>query len=282
MLHALEAGRTKLDEYYSQTDYIPGHIYAVSTMLAPVNKFKFFLTKDWDQKWRDIYRKSFQQALIPYQEQLSTSNRSSDGSHSAARLSSKLDKMLDESEAQPNAATDEMTQYLDSDTIHIAPLAFWKEHQTRFPAIAALARDILSFPATGAGVERLFNTARDVCHYCRGRIKSQTIEELMMFLCTSRFDIEEQEAKLLEKFFSYEEMESAKEEKDEKLDKIEIDLISDTEEQYTIINDEIGLDEIGEADEVGEAQIPLPRNNTQVRVSGRKRKSRDDDIFEYH
>ncbi|EED20344.1 hypothetical protein TSTA_035700 [Talaromyces stipitatus ATCC 10500] len=60
--------------------------------------------------------------------------------------------MLDESETQPNAATDEMTQYLDSDTIHIAPLAFWKEHQTRFPAIAALARDILSFPATGAGV----------------------------------------------------------------------------------------------------------------------------------
>jgi hypothetical protein len=44
----------------------------------------------------------------------------------------------------------------------------------------------------------------------------------------------------------------------------------------------IGLNEAGEADEVGEAQLPLPRNNTQVRASGRKRKSRDDDIFEYH
>lgn len=168
------------------------------------------------------------------------------------------------------------------DTIHIAPLAFWKEYQTRFPAIAALARDILSFPATGAGVERLFNTARDVCHYRRGRMKSQTIEELMMFLCTSRFNIEEREAKLLEKFFSHEEMESAKEEKDEKLDKIEIDPISDTEEQDTILNNEIGLDEVGEADEESEAQIPLPRNNTQVRISGRKRKSRDDGMFEYH
>jgi hypothetical protein len=88
--------------------------------------------------------------------------------------------------------------------------------------------------------------------------------------------MEEQEAKLLEKFFSHEEMESAKEEKDEKLDEVEIDLISNTEEQDTTINDEIGLDE------VGEAQLPLPRNNTQVRVSGRKRKSRDDEIFEYH
>jgi hypothetical protein len=113
-------------------------------------------------------------------------------------------------------------------------------------------------------------------------MKSQTIEELMMFLCTSRFDIEEQEAKLLQKFFSYEEMEAAKEEKDEKLDEVEIDLISDTEEQDTIINDEIGLDEAGEADEVDEAQLPLPTNNTQVRASGRKRKSRDDDVFEYH
>lgn len=101
----------------------------------------------------------------------------------------------------------------------------------------------------------------------------------MRFLCTSRFDIEEQEAKLLEKFFSHEEMEAAKEENDEKLDEIEIDQISDTEEQDTIVNDEIGL---GEADEVCKAQLPLPRNNTQVRASGWKGKSRDDDIFEYH
>ena len=94
--------------------------------------------------------------------------------------------------------------------------------------------------------------------------------------------MEEQEAKLLEKFFSHEEMESVKEEKDEHPDEVEIDLISDTEEQDTIINNEIGLDEVDEVCEMGEAQIPLPRNNTQVRVSGRKRKSRDDDIFEYH
>jgi hypothetical protein len=74
----------------------------------------------------------------------------------------------------------------------------------------------------------------------------------MMFLCTLKFDIEEQEAKLLEKFFSYEEMESAKEEKDKKLDEIEIDLISDTEEQDTELNNEIGLDEIGEVDKENE------------------------------
>ena len=51
---------------------------------------------------------------------------------------------------------------------------------------------------------------------------------------------------------TYDEIEAAKEEKDEKLNEVEIDLISDTEEQDTIINDEIGLDEAGEAGKAGE------------------------------
>ena len=46
-------------------------------------------------------------------------------------------------------------------------------------------------------------------------MKSETIQELMMFLCTSRFDLEEQEAKRLEEFFTQDEIEVAKEEKDE-------------------------------------------------------------------
>lgn len=108
----------------------------------------------------------------------------------------------------------------------------------------------------------------------------------MMFLCTSRFDIEEQEAKLLEKFFSHDEIEAAKEEKDEKLDEIEIEPISDAEEQETTIDEEIELDEALSATleepTRRESQVPLPENNTQVRASGRKRKSREDDIFEYH
>jgi len=126
------------------------------------------------------------------------------------------------------------------DTVSVRPLTFWKEHQARFPAIAALARDTLSFPATGAGVERLFNTARDICHYRRGRMKSETVEALMMFLCTTKFDMEEQEATLLEKIFSQDELEAAKEEREEKLSEIEVDPISDTEEQEDELEDKPG------------------------------------------
>lgn len=172
----------------------------------------------------------------------------------------------------------------------MSPLTFWKEHQSRFPAIAALARDALSFPATGAGVERLFNTARDICHYRRGRIKSKTIEDLMMFLCTSRFDIEEQEAKLLKEYFTWDEIEAAKEEKDGKIDVIENDLISDTEEQEVEIDNQdknrdlIELDEasVSAGEHDARPDPSLPPTQTQIRASGRKRKSREDDIFEYH
>jgi hypothetical protein len=51
--------------------------------------------------------------------------------------------------------------------------------------------DVLSIHA-GASVERLFNAARDIYHYRRGRLNAITIQELMMYLCTSKFDDKEE------------------------------------------------------------------------------------------
>ncbi|PLB51609.1 hypothetical protein P170DRAFT_352630 [Aspergillus steynii IBT 23096] len=73
-----------------------------------------------------------------------------------------------------------------------------------------------------------------------------------------------------------------KEEKNKHPNKIKINLISNTKEQDTIINNKIRLDKINKICEIGEAQIPLSKNNTQVQVSGQKRKSRDNNIFKYH
>jgi hypothetical protein len=113
-------------------------------------------------------------------------------------------------------------------------------------------------------------------------MKSETIQELMMFLCTSRFDLEEKEAQQLEKFFSREEIEAAKEEKDEKLDKVEVEPISDTEEPNNGLDDKIEVEEASSTAVEDYAEPQLPENNTQLRASGRKRKSREDDTFEYH
>ncbi|KAJ5340174.1 hypothetical protein N7541_009298 [Penicillium brevicompactum] len=77
-------------------------------------------------------------------------------------------------------------------------------------------------------------------------------------------------------FYSRIEMQAVKEEKDEKLSEVQVDVISDTEEQEDEVNDG------SRQDEVFEPELPAAENNTQIRASGRKRKSRDDDIFEYY
>ncbi|KAJ5360381.1 hypothetical protein N7517_009572 [Penicillium concentricum] len=131
---------------------------------------------------------------------------------------SRLDSMVKPKRPRSAVAGDELSQYLDSD---IAPLVFWRENAYRFLTLVALARDVLLVPATGAGVERLFNTARDICHYRRGRLSATTIQELMMFLL------------FLQEFFTRDEIEAAKEEKEITTDTVNVDPISDTEEEQT-------------------------------------------------
>lgn len=116
------------------------------------------------------------------------------------------------------------------ETVDMGPLSFWKENQHPFPALAAMARDTLSVPATGAGVERLFNTAHDICHYCQGQLIATIIQELMVFRCTSKFDIEEDEAMYLKEFLSENDVEARTEAKEDP-DQLIIEAISDTEKQ---------------------------------------------------
>lgn len=65
-----------------------------------------------------------------------------------------------------------------------------------------MARDILSIPASGAGVERLFNSARDICHYRRGHLKPDTIKDLMLHLFSSKFELEQSELEMVKEYLS--------------------------------------------------------------------------------
>jgi hAT family protein len=94
--------------------------------------------------------------------------------------------------------------------------------------MARLARDVLSVPASGAGVERLFNSARDLCHYRRGSLQPQTISDLMMYMCASQFEIHEEERIMLSEYLSAQEIQAAKEERTQQ--QITVDPISDNEE----------------------------------------------------
>jgi hypothetical protein len=91
--------------------------------------------------------------------------------------------------------------------VAIPPREFWRDHQHTFPVLASIARDILSVPATGAGVKRLFNSARDICHYRRGSLQSSTIQDLMLLMCGIRFDLEEEQLAFVREYATEDEIE---------------------------------------------------------------------------
>lgn len=82
------------------------------------------------------------------------------------------------------------------------PRLYWKEHEHEFLVLARIARDILSIPASGAGVERLFNCARDICHYRRGHLKPDTIKGLMLHLFSSKFELEHSQLEMVKEYLS--------------------------------------------------------------------------------
>lgn len=147
-----------------------------------------------------------------------------------------------------------------------------------FSAIAVFVQDIFSISATDTGVEQLFNTARDICYYCRERIKSEIIQELIIFFCISKFDLEKKKTEQLERFFFQDKIEAVKKEKNKKLEKVEIELISNTEKLDNETDKAIEIEETTE----NYTESNLPVINTQIYASGRKRKTRKDNAFQYH
>ena len=159
----------------------------------------------------------------------------------------------------------------------------------------------MSIPATGAGVERLFNSARDVCHYRRGSLNPETIRDIMLYMCTTRFDIKEEQRLILQEYDILDhEMAVSAEALDVQTHTFEA--ISDDEEDVEICldtpaatsimqvtpaapplsavaagkrpavtsDDEEDSDADGFADPEENPSSPVP--NTQHRVSGRMRK----------
>ncbi|KAJ6125925.1 hypothetical protein N7471_010418 [Penicillium samsonianum] len=178
----------------------------------------------------------------------------------------------------------EVENYLESGTTSIDPCSFWKGHQHEFPMLASVARDVLSIPATGAGVERLFNSARDICHYRRGSLKPTTIRDLVMYMCATKFDLGEEELETFRQSFSREERETADEEKDAQHPQESLDPISDDEEDPRIESREVEINAyVATGLNSGREQLDLLQGSSSEgeEVLGITRGSGDDDDGEH-
>ncbi|OQD76768.1 hypothetical protein PENANT_c118G07329 [Penicillium antarcticum] len=234
MYEALEAAQVKLSRYYADTDNIPGDLFAIGTILAPTQKLQFFSTPSWKNDeidWHSQYRRSFENFFQRYKARTNL-NISDEGRQFITGISElELELQAQVGDSQFSSVTvesDELTRYLEGGLVRSSPRVFWREHQNEFPILANLARDILSIPATGAGVERLFNSARDICHYRRDSLKSKTIQELMMYMCTSRLDLQEDYRLLMDEYLTKEERQAALDERN--TETVKFDPISDDEQ----------------------------------------------------
>ncbi|KAJ5355238.1 uncharacterized protein N7496_000165 [Penicillium cataractarum] len=305
MKSALDRARDKLTEYYGKTDDIPGDLYAIATILGPRNKLEFFTTSEWEPHWGPRYKQSLEAYIQPYRQRYEEAQSTSTLQPTIQDVSD-IDILLRPTVSlQSNVtAPDELTRYLRSSTVEATPLVFWKEHQNEYPILASLARDILTTPASGSGVERLFNSARDICHYRRGSLKPQTIKELMLFMCTTKFDVESEQLALVDEYLSTQEKQAKKEQKDAQKKEEQFDPISDNEEDLSTTEDSAETIQLPSARALGKRratpdqlfeldddddEVPLPDNShleegrtTQRRSSGRvPKRLRQDEDFVY-
>ncbi|THC88389.1 hypothetical protein EYZ11_012166 [Aspergillus tanneri] len=140
-------------------------------------------------------------------------------------------KTLLTSQSSARCEPDEVDRYLREGIVQLPPRAYWKEHEHEYPVLSRLARDLLSVPATGAGVERLFNSARDICHYRCGSLNESTIQDLIMYKCSETFSLETERLSYLEKpLMESIDQETLEEEEAIKTSEEDFDPISDDEE----------------------------------------------------
>lgn len=106
-----------------------------------------------------------------------------------------------------------------------------------------------------------------------------------MFLCTLRFDMQEEQFMFLKEFFSRDEIEAANEEREDSRTQFYIDPIIDDEEDTQ--EQEEHAEKTEQPVVFDDESIPLPtqeERNTSIRVSvrARKRLRREDDQYTYY
>jgi hypothetical protein len=118
MLSLLKAAREKLLKYYSMTDNIKGNLYAIGTILAPANKLRFFLTKDWEsdnpvKDYKRIHRKSLESFFKSYNECLPRDRLQLDSQLLMTTMTD-ADLIFEDSQQLLPPQHDELTRYLKS------------------------------------------------------------------------------------------------------------------------------------------------------------------------
>ncbi|KAJ5981909.1 hypothetical protein N7451_012009 [Penicillium sp. IBT 35674x] len=191
MLQALQTAKRKPSTYYTATDY---ESYDWQGEIDYVDHYHGVLKREFHRYKETLHRDSDNTVLQD------TTREAPDDDYGDLHAACATQNQPQDELSKPE--DDEIARYLARGIESQKPRAFWKDHEHEFPILARIARDILSIPASGAGVERLFNCARDICHYRRGQLKPSTIRGLMLHQFATNFDVEQKEVEVIKEYLS--------------------------------------------------------------------------------
>ncbi|KAJ3398653.1 hypothetical protein HDV05_002377, partial [Chytridiales sp. JEL 0842] len=123
--------------------------------------------KDKDMKFQQVKR----EFLARYQQGAPSSSQQTLSDASSSRIFKKM--KIQSAHGNP---AQELITYLQWGTASQEEdvILWWKDHASRFPALAMMARDYLAIPGTSAASERVFSGARALISDTRTRLSAES------------------------------------------------------------------------------------------------------------
>ncbi|CAG8140155.1 unnamed protein product, partial [Penicillium salamii] len=185
LLEASLIMKMEFGEIYEKTFKSFGVMYGPGTLVAPQYNVSAFdeATSSQGLGGPERYIEYLRIFHLQYRPQMPTSLSCVNGLSCSPQLLG-LDRLLHPLAGLAGGSRseqDEIDQYLREGVVNISPSAYWKDHQREWPVLTRLARDLLSIQATGAGAERLFTVAQNICHSRGGPLDESTMRDLVMY-----------------------------------------------------------------------------------------------------
>ncbi|KAL7307162.1 hypothetical protein TKK_0000886 [Trichogramma kaykai] len=180
---SLQAGKSKLLLHYNKFNWI----YSISLVLDPRIKSIGLDQAPWGREMKEETVKKLTEVYIRYNKKFGDTivKEPCLKKRKTRNETLNFDVLFETSSVSYNQ-TEEIDQYLNATRPNpdMDVLDWWKNHQTEYPVLALVARDILSIQATSVPVERLFSRASLIVNNKRSLLKDESIREL---LCINRW-----------------------------------------------------------------------------------------------
>jgi hypothetical protein len=174
----IDAAHNKLSKYYSKTEGLGGKIYNIACVLNPARKLSLYCTPAFESRYAGQYEQEVRDYYATHYAHLIKIQSRVASETTAAQYD--LDALVDYKLSGLNEQAVSMFQQLDDYLVSALtwdkdPLLFWKNNEANFPGLAQMAKDFLSVPISGVGIERVCSQGQLMCPYQRNLLLPDTI-----------------------------------------------------------------------------------------------------------